>query len=193
MARSLLFSALCLLAACATFDRTNIAPGQRVYGPGISFETPSNNTWSASEYGSGNRLRLIQINHTDSYYLNVEINRGPLLGMYTNAEQHLNAFLRHQRKIGNPDGYEKDSHIAWVDQRFGDLCVRYQKTGRDWAGRNNKGPAIVESEGLICAHQNADNTLLHVELTRRSEETSPSIDLRLLGEQLFSSIDYIPF
>ncbi len=178
------------LAGCTVFDKTNIQPGQRIQGLGFSFEAPSEKSWYASVYGTGNEIKLNQLNFDDSYSILVAMNRGPRWGMYKSAEQHLRALKQYHRQTRPPEGFIEKTHQEWIDSRFGAICVRRYHIGENWAGRNNAGPAIVETESLICPHQSLRNVLVTVELSRRYEAYAETVPLRPLADQLFLSFEY---
>ncbi len=189
MARATIWFFILLLAACASFDRTNIRPGDRVFGPGYSFEVPTEQAWFASEYGTGHRMKLNQINGDDSYSILVSLNRGPMRGMYPSAEAHLAVFEKYyQRRL--PRGFRVQQHEANADARYGELCIRYLISGEDWTGRNKRGPALVDTIGLTCAHPEIANVLVNFELSRRYEEAAEPIELASFADSLFASIEY---
>lgn len=178
------------LTGCASFDKTNILPGQRVEGLGFSFSVPTERSWFASEYGTGNRIKLMQLNDDTSYSIVVTINRGPFRGMFKSAEAHLAALQRHIRQERKPKGYIEYMHEETTDPRYGKLCVRYRASGEDWRGRNRKGPALVETIGLTCAHPELDNILVNFELASRAEVGQQPDNLAQEADRLFSSIEY---
>ena len=184
MTRSMLLFFILLLSACASFDKTNILPGQEVGGLGFSFTVPTQKSWFAVEYGSGHRIKLSQLNDLDSYSIQISLNRGPSGGMFQSAEAHLHALKRHKRSVS------RFNHKEWLDTRYGDLCVRYTSAGEDWRGRNNAGPAMVASVGLVCAHPEIANVLIDIEISRRYELDAPTSDLAAYADELFSSVEY---
>lgn len=190
MHRCLVLITTLLLSACATFDRTNILPGQRVPGPALSFAVPTQNTWFAVEYGTGNRIKLSQLNNEDRYSIIVAINKGPFRGMYNNAEDHLKDLQRFRNSRPQPSGLIEHSHKDWIDTRYGKLCVRSASFAEDWRGRNSKGPAMVESIQLVCAHPELINVLVSTQLTRRSEKEAKQVDLSTLADELFASFEF---
>ena len=179
-----------LVSACASFDKTNIQPGQRVPGLGFSFIAPTQKTWFTVEYGTSHRIKLSQLNDQDSYSILVSLNRGPRRGMYQSAEAHLKALRRNRRGNSKSAGFLQHQHKEMIDTRYGDLCVRYTSSGEDWRGRNNEGPAIIDSIGLSCAHPETANILISIEITRRSETDAATIDLATYADELFSSVEY---
>lgn len=190
----LLYLALFVLSACASFDRTHISPGERVYGPRYSFMTPpaayDQAPWFASEYGNGHRIKLYQLNHKDSFTIISALNRGPLTGMYPSAEEHLRALQRYQHTVRHPPGFEHAHYDAWIATEYGALCVRYENRGEDHQGRANRGPAQVETLGLACAHPTLPNVLMNLEITRRADHDAPYVDLAKQAEVLFNSLEY---
>jgi|GEM_PF-1711470 len=180
-----------LFSACASFDKTNIQPGQTVRGYGFNFEVPTDTPWFAVEYGTSNRIRLSQLNDLDSYAIEVSLNRGPRRGMYPSAEIHLKAFQRHKRLERKPRGYRETHHEEWVDTRYGPECIRFNTTAIDRAGRNNREPAQVATAGITCAHPHMNNVLVRTEITRRYEPDAPAVNLDELAETLFTSLEYI--
>ena len=190
MMRSVLLFLFLLLSACASFDKTNIQPGQRVPGLGFSFIVPGQKAWFAVEYGTSHRIKLSQLNNQDSYSILVSLNRGPRQGMYQNAETHLRAIQFSKRSKFKSTGFVQHQHEEWIDSRYGKLCVRYTSSGEDWRGRNSEGPAMVDSIGLSCAHPETDNVLINIEISRRSEPDAATIDLVAYADQLFSSVEY---
>ncbi len=182
------------LSSCAVFDKTNIPPGQRVQGIGFSFEapatSPANPSWFAVEYGTSNRIQLSQLNDEDSYSILVSVNRGPYRGMYASAESHLAAFKRYKSRPEFRRGFVETAHEEWIDSSFGDLCLRFRSTGQDRAGRAPDKPAVVDTQGLVCAHPDLNNVLVKFEITRRHELDDPSITLLTVAEALFASIEY---
>jgi len=179
-----------LLSACSTFDRTNIPPGQRVDGLGFSFEAPTDHAWFAAEYGTSNRIKLIQLNDDDRYTILVSLNRGPGRGMYQTAETHLRVFQRHKQIEAQPPGYFLLDHQEWVDEQYGHLCIRYTSSAKDWRGRSKKGAALINMIGLSCEHATLPNVLISVELSRRFEVDSKEVDIKPFADALFSSIEY---
>lgn len=190
MRKSILLIFVFLLSACASFDKTNIRPGQRVDGLGFSFAPPTEKAWYASVYGGGNQIKLNQLNFDDSYSILIAINRGPRWGMYKSASQHLDRFQSHRRGTPPATGFIEQTHDEWIDPRFGKLCVRHYVMGEDWAGRNNDGPAVVETEGLVCPHKSLRNVLISVELSRRYETYAEKVELRPYADELFMSLEY---
>jgi len=190
MIRSVLLFLFLLLSACASFDKTNIQPGQRVPGLGFSFIVPGQKAWFAVEYGTSHRIKLSQLNNQDSYSILVSLNRGPRQGMYQSAEIHLRVLQRNKRRKIKSTGFFQHQHEEWIDSRYGELCVRYSSSGEDWRGRNSEGPAMVDSIGLSCAHPETDNVLINIEISRRSEPDAATIDLVTYADQLFSSVEY---
>lgn len=190
MTRSILLLLLLMLSACASFDRTNILPGQRVAGLGFSFTVPTQNSWFAVEYGTSNRIKLSQLNKQDHYSIVISLNRGPAQGMYRNAEAHLSTLQRHKQAKTKKDGYIQLAHKEWIDSRYGKLCVRYTSSAEDWTGRNNKGPAMVDSIALTCEHPEISNVLISVEISRRYEVDADISDLTAYADALFSSLEY---
>jgi len=190
MFRIALFCGFLLLSSCASFDKTNISPGQRVDGLGFSFEAPTEHAWFAAEYGTSNRIKLIQLNDDDRYTILVSLNRGPRRGMYQTAEAHLQVFQRHKQIEVQPPGYFLLDHQEWIDQQYGHLCIRYSAKGKDWRGRSKQGPALIDTIGLTCEHGTLPNVLISVELSRRFEAEGPTIDIRPYADALFSSLEY---
>jgi hypothetical protein len=190
MIKILLTVAMFLLVSCASFDKTNILPGQRVPGPAVSFVVPGETPWFMLNYATGNRLKLGQINFGDSFSIRVALNRGPRSGMYRSASDHLAALKSHIVSKGQPTGYKLHSHKEYLATTYGALCVGYESLGEDWRGRNNAGPAMVEVIGLTCAHPEINNALVNVEITRRYEVDSPAVDLSVMAETVFSSLEY---
>ena len=176
------------LSACASFDKTNIPPDYRVYGPGYSFKTPTFGAWFAVEYGTGHRIKLSQLNHDDSYAVTTALNRGPYRGMYASAETHLLALKRHMANKRFHKGFVNYTHEESLASEFGELCVRYQYTGQDWAGRNNAGAASIAVIGLNCPHPALNNVLIQIELSRRYETYAKEHDIKNDAEALFSSL-----
>lgn len=180
-----------LLSACATpFDRTNIQPGQRVFGPGVSVEVPTTKPWFAVDYGTSNHIRLSQINFDDSYSLRVAVNRGPSTGMFSSAKQHLVAFVRRRDNTSAVPGLVVHHQDAWVEPRFGEICVAYLSHSEDWRGRNNLGPALVDTIGLICPHPGFGNVFVNTELSRRYDIDAPRIDITPYAQKVFDSLEY---
>ena len=192
ISRAPMLAALCcvLLSACASFDRTNIRPGDRVPGPALSFEAPTKQSWFTSEYGSGHRMRLVQLNDLDSYTIEVALNRGPARGMYASAEAHMSALRRHRRFQPRAYGYDEMSRNDAVDERYGKLCVRSTSHAKDWRGRNRAGPALVDKVALSCPHPKLDNVLVSVEITHRYEEDMVVEALAPTADDLFGSLEF---
>lgn len=190
MFRILICYGMLLLSACASFDKTNIPPGQRVEGLGFSFEVPTKRSWFAAEYGTSNRIKLIQLNDEDSYIILVSLNRGPGRGMYPTAEEHLRVFQRHKQIEVQPPGYFLLDHHEWIDEQYGHLCIRYTAKAKDWRGRSKKGAALIDTVGLTCEHSTLPNVLISVELSRRFESYSQEVDIKPFADALFSSIEY---
>lgn len=190
MPRLLLALLLVSLSSCATFDKTNILPGQRIPGLGFSFLAPTEKPWFAVVFGNSNRIRLGQLNDKDSYSINIALNQGPPRGMYTSAESHLKAFKKYKEGERLPAGVVPEHLSEWIDTRYGKLCVRFRAVSKDHRGRYNRGPALVEVIGLSCAHEKLRNTLISVELTRRADLDAGEVDLSALADHLFDSIEY---
>lgn len=188
--RILTLLAVLIVVSCATFDRTNIYPGQKVPGLGFSFEVPTQNNWTAVEYGSGNKIHLFQLNDDDSFSIVVTLNRGPYFGMYKNAEAHLNALKRLIQKETQHEGYIEHSHQEWIESKYGKLCVRYSSNAEDWRGRNKAGPALIDLVGLSCHHPEISNVIINTEITRRYEVDATQVDLATYADALFSSFEY---
>jgi hypothetical protein len=186
----ILLNGILLLSACTTFDKTNIPPGQKVEGLGFSFEAPTENNWFAAEYGTSNRIKLVQLNDEDSYTILVSINRGPGRGMYPSAETHLRVFQRHKQLELQPPGYFLLDHDEWIDEQYGHLCIRYSASAKDWRGRNKKGAALVDMQGLTCEHGSIKNVLISVELSHRYEESGEIKRIDAIAHQLFQSLDF---
>ena len=190
MFRIALFCGFLLLSACATFDKTNIPPGQRVEGLGFSFEAPTEHAWFAAEYGTSNRIKLIQLNDDDRYTILVSLNRGPRRGMYQTAEAHLQVFQRYKQVEVQPPGYFLLDHQEMIDEQYGHLCLRYTANAKDWRGRSKEGAALIDMVGLTCEHATLPNVLISVELSRRFEASSDKIDISPFAEQLFKSLEF---
>jgi len=190
MTRSMLLLLVVLLSSCASFDKTNIRPGQRVDGLGFSFAVPTQNAWFAVEYGNGHRIKLSQLNDVDSYSILISLNRGPVKGMFPNAQAHLKAVQRHRRVWPQSIEFTRLRRDEWLDSQYGELCVRYSAYDEDWRGRNRKGPAMVELIGLSCEHPEISNVLIRIDITRRHEVDAPAVDLAVFADELFSSIEY---
>ena len=190
MTRSLLLCLTLLLCSCASFDKTNIRPGQRVEGLGFSFAVPTQKAWFAVQYGSGHRIKLSQLNDEDSYSISISLNRGPAKGMYQSAEAHLRAIQRHRAVWPKSFGFSRLRRDEWPDPQYGALCIRYSAYDEDWRGRSRKGPAMVELIGLSCEHPEIDNVLISIDITRRHEVEAPGIDLAAFADALFSSVEY---
>lgn len=179
-----------LLSACANFDKTDIASGERVFGPGFSFEPPGHGNWFTVEYGTSHRLKISQINYDDSFSILVSLNHGPRQGMYPSADAHLNAVRAYKRQTPLILGFKLHKHTELIDSRYGELCVRYTDFGEDWAGRNRAGPALVDKVGLICPHPLLENVLVSTEIRRRYETHAPKVNLGDYADRLFSSFEY---
>ncbi|WP_197472278.1 hypothetical protein [Oleiphilus sp. HI0067] len=179
-----------IISGCATsFDRTNIRPGERVYGPAVSVVVPTEKSWFAVDYGTGNRIKLSQLNYDDSYSLKVAVNRGPAFGMFESAQAHLSAY----RENVNDDAVEGlivHGRDSWAAEEYGNKCITYAEQLEDWRGRNNAGPALVDVYGLVCPHRGLPNILVNVELSRRYEVNAPRINVQNYAEQVFKSIEY---
>jgi hypothetical protein len=189
--KSTFYFCLVFVAACATkFDRTNIQPGQRVDGPALSLVVPTNKPWFAVDYGTGSRIRLSQLNFDDSYIITAGVNRGPRQGMFKDSKQHLSTLLKNKRDEIIPDGVVLHDHQEWEAPEYGDLCVAYSSHKEDWRGRNNEGPALVDSVGLICPHRHLANVLVSVVIERRYEVDGPRVDMATLAKQLFASLEH---
>lgn len=194
MIRLLPISALVLLSACASFDKNNIQPGQRVSRPGLSFVVPTEKTWSASEFGTGHRIKLNQFNQEDDYQIVVTLTRGPRDGMYSDADALLKMIQNYKLGEMKPAGLFRRVHMEKLGTAYGELCVQYSSTSEDWRGRNNEGYyALIDLIGLTCVHPEMDDVLVNVEISRRYEEVSPAQDLSAYAHQLFSSIEYESF
>lgn len=181
---------LCL-AACASFDKNNIQPGQRVTRPGLSFVVPTEKTWSASEYGTGHRIKLNQFNQADSYSIVVSLTRGPSDGMYGDVDALLKVVQNYKLGEMKPAGLFRRVHVEKPGTEYGERCVQYSSTSEDWRGRNNEGYyALIDVIGLTCVHPEIDNVLANVEISRRYEETSPTQNLSTYAHELFSSIEF---
>jgi len=194
MSRYLLWCLSLVLSACATFDKNNIQPGQRVSRPGISFEVPTSKSWSASEFGTSHRIKLNQLNQDDEYSILVTMTRGPKEGIYSSAESLLRVVQNFKMGELKPAGLFRRSHSEAIASVYGEVCVRYRSLSEDWRGRNNQGYfALIDLIGLTCSHPEMENVLVNVEISRRYEEYSPVQDLSLYAHQLFSSIEYESF
>ena len=187
---TLMFFMLLIVTSCASFDRTNIQPGQTVPGLGFSFEVPTYNSWTAVEYGNGNKIHLFQLNNEDSYSIVVTLNRGPRRGMYRSAEYHLRVLKKVKSLESKPLGLIVHSHQEWLEPAYGELCVRYSSKAEDWNGRNNEGPALVDVVGLSCKHPEMDNVIINTEISRRYEVNAQPVDLAIHADALFSSFEY---
>jgi hypothetical protein len=188
MIRSLIL--FLLLTSCASFDRTNILPGQRVIGLGFSFTVPTQKSWFAVEYGSSHRIKLSQLNQHDSYSILVSLNRGPRAGMYQSAEAHLQAFQQHKNFKLQSAGLIRLQHEGRVDARYGELCVWSSTQDEDWRGRNNVGPALVDSIALSCLHPEIPNVLISINISRRYELDGAAENIAAYADELFSSLEY---
>jgi hypothetical protein len=189
-AKSLVVTLIFLLTSCASFDKTDIKPGQRVQGFGFSFEVPTETSWFAVVYGTSHRIKLSQLNHDDFYSILISMNHGPHRGMYKSGKDHLRAFKRHINMEPIPKGLVQRSHKEEVDARYGDLCVRQTSLSEDWRGRIMPGPTMVEKVRLTCPHPGFDNVLLSTELSRRYETDAAEINLSTVADQLFSSFEF---
>lgn len=179
------------LSGCATpFDRTNIQPGQRVFGPGVSVIVPTEKPWFAVDYGTSNHIRLSQINFDDSYSLRVAVNRGPLTGMFKSGQAHLAAFIHGRDSEKVTPGRVVHHRDAWVEPRYGAVCIAYLEHSEDWRGRNNLGPALVDTIGLTCPHVGFGNVFVNAELSRRYDIDAPRIDISTYAQQVFDSLEY---
>lgn len=186
-----LFAAIMLLlSSCATFDKTNILPGQAVKGYGFSFAVPTEKPWFAVVYGTSHRIKLRQLNDLDSYSILVSLNRGPRTGMYQSAEDHLAALKHHLFLDQGAKGLIQHRHTEAVDSRYGELCIRHTSFNEDWRGRNNAGPAMVETITLTCPHPGLDNVLISTEFSRRYETHANKVDVESLADQLFASFEF---
>ena len=179
-----------LISSCASFDRTNILPGQRVPGLGFSFSVPTEKAWSAVEYGTSNKIHLFQLNDLDNYSILVALNRGPRYGMYKNAESHLRALKFSNQMEFNSISWILLNRDEWLEPKYGKLCVGYSYKAEDWHGKNIQGPIIVDLIGLACEHQEIPNVLISIEFSRRSETNAEIVDIKPYAEQLFSSFEY---
>lgn len=179
-----------LISSCASFDKTNILPGQRVPGLGFSFSVPTEKPWSAVEYGTSNKIHLFQLNYQDNYSIIVSLNRGPRYGMYEDAASHLRAL-----KFSKQREYRSLSLLLldrdeWLEPKYGKLCVGYSYKAEDWQGNNVQEPKIVDLIGLACEHPEIPNVLINIEFSRRSELSADIVDINAYAEQLFSSFEY---
>lgn len=190
MIKSLSIFLVLLMSSCASFDRTNILPGQRVPGPGFSFTVPTERVWSAVEYGTSNKIHLFQLNDSDSYSILVSLNRGPRFGMYNSAEAHLRVLKKHQNIELKSAGLFLHSHNEWLEPKYGDLCVRYAYKAEDWKGRNKKGSAMVDLIGMTCEFPEITNVLISIEFSRRSEPNADFVDITPFADELFASFEY---
>jgi len=189
--RNILLLVVTLLCSCASFDRTNILPGQQVVGLGFSFSVPTEKAWFAAEYGTSHRIKLNQLNDDERYAILVSLNRGPVSGMFQDAETHLRVLQYHKQTEVSPAGFFPLSHDEWVDSQYGRLCVRYTSLSEDWRGRNHKGGAtMVSLIGLSCEHPEIPNVLITFEISRRYEVDALPRDLAAYADKLFSSIEY---
>ena len=180
-----------LVSGCTTFNRSDIPPGQRVPGPGFSFDAPRNeHHWFASEYGTSNRIKLVQLNQEDTYTVLVSLNRGPGRGMYPSAEAHLRVFQKHKELELHPPGYFLLDHQEWIDEQYGHLCIRYSAIAKDWRGRSREGAAVVDMQGLTCEHKTIPNVLISFELSHRYDENTERKKLDDIAHQLFKSIEF---
>jgi hypothetical protein len=179
-----------LISSCASFDRTNILPDQRVPGLGFSFSVPTEKAWSAVEYGTSNKIHLFQLNDLDNYSIRVSLNRGPRYGMYQNAEMHLRALKFSKQMEFNSPSWLLLSHDEWLEPKYGKLCVGYSYQAEDWHGRTIQGPITVDLIGLACEHQEMRNVIISIEFSRRSEPSANRVDIKPYAEKLFSSFEY---
>lgn len=181
-----------VLSTCASFDRTNIQPGQRVQGPALSFVLPEGRAWFASEYGQGSRMKLVHLGDDEVLTLALSLAKGPNSGMYQSAQQHLQALRKqHWHELAQAQfGYTELAREEGVAERYGQLCVRYSRRAKDWRGRNRAGPAMVQTEGLSCAHPHLPNALVKFELVRRHEPEQNLAPLAELAEPIFASLRY---
>lgn len=181
---------LCMQAlGCAHFDPTNIQPGQRVPGPGYSFTVPTQKAWSAVEFATSNRIHLFQLNNHDSYTITVALNRGPYLGMFQRAEDHLATLQLSKHAEFKKSHLKLLEHEEWLAPEYGELCVAYRYKAEDWQGRL-QDPVIKELHGLVCEFPVIQNVLISAEISRRAESTAQSVDLLPLAKELFASIEY---
>ena len=190
MTRSALLVLILLLSSCASFDKTNILPGQRVPGLDFSFSVPTDKAWFSVIYGTSHRIKLSQLNQEDSYAIKVTLNRGPRGGMYQNAEAHLEALQTYKQYEPPVAGFRRQQSETNIDTQYGELCVRYSSSGIDWRGRYNMGPALVDSISLSCAHPGLKNVLITFEIARRYETDAEVVDLSGYADELFSSVEY---
>lgn len=189
-----------LLVGCAQFDRTQIRAGDRIFGPAVSVTVPAvprdlmsdsdRHAWFASDYGSGNRMKLVLLNSDDLFSVEVAINRGPQRGMYRSVSEHLVVVESRRRPISIPDQVEVLAYDVSADPSYGALCVRYRSKLKDWRGRNRAGPALVEDVGLVCEHPKLSNVLVELRVTHRYETFSSEIELAPLADQVFRSAEY---
>ncbi len=189
--KSLIALQLLLTSACASFDPTNIRPGQRVEGFGFSFEVPTETPWFAVIYGTSHRIKLSQLNKNDSFSILITLTHGPKRGMYASAEAHLRALKRHLQSERAARGLIHHRQVQRIDTRYGKLCVRQTRSSEDWRGRAKAGPAKVDNITLTCPHPGFDNVLISTELERRHESASLQIDLSKYADQLFASFEFV--
>lgn len=180
------------LAACSSLDKTDIRPGDRIAGPGITFTVPTNQSWFAVDYGTSNHVKISQLNYEDSFSIEAFLNKGPRKGMFKSRKQHLAAIVNDRKRIYEPEGYTRLSHNEWINPDDPKLCVRYSLTAEDWRGRNNAGPALLETFGIVCAHPLFPNALSTLEITRRFEQDAPLVNMEVLAESVFHSIQFVP-
>lgn len=192
MTRVALVVSCLVFSACASFDRTNILPGQRVQGPAMSFVLPESRAWFASEYGQGSRLKLVHLGDDEVLTLVLSLAKGPRSGMYQTAQQHRSAVRQqHWQALAQAQfGYTELTRAEAIAQHYGPLCVRYSRSAKDWRGRNRAGPAMVQTEGLSCAHPHLQNALMKFELARRHEPELSLAPLAELAEPIFASLRY---
>lgn len=189
--RSIVLLAL-FLSACASFDQTNIKPGQRVDGFTFSFEVPTETPWFAVVYGTSHRLKLSQLNQDDSYSILVTLTRGPRSGMYSSANAHLQALKRHLQLKRQPKGLVLHHQAQAIDTRYGELCIRQTSNSEDWRGRAKPGPALIDSITLTCPHPGFANVLISTTLSRRYETHAATLELTNYADQLFASFEFEP-
>ncbi len=183
-----LFALFCF-NACVTLPQ--IAGGQRVAQPGVSFIPPAGKPWSVlmqSTYQIALGARGSSENET--FVTNVSIYQLPS----TLSPQQFLAHVRAGRAAEPQTG--RFEVISNEEQLYADrpeTCVKHRASSKDYGAGRGADFTVIDYLGMNCIHPKAPRVGILVELSRKSPPSVAGPSFEALGMSLLRSVEFTQF
>lgn len=178
-----------VLSACAGAPRLpQIAGGERVAQPGVSFILPAHRSWSVLVQSTYQiTLGSKGDNPDETFVASVSTIQIPAFS----SPQDFLAYIKSDRAAEPQTGrFEILRNDEQLDTERAETCVKHEAESKDFGAKRGGDYSVVQYIGMNCIHPLKPTVGVFVELSRKAPPGTEYPEFKTVGSRLLKSVEF---